>query len=183
MGKIYLLMGEGAGKTTSALGLAMRSLGHNRRVVVIQFMKFWKNTGEYLIQKKLKPNYEVYQFGRPVWLKISKKKPVYGKKKFVAHEIERLDREYALEGMFKADCILKEKPHLLILDELGLAVNLGLVSEKEALCLLKNVPKETSVVITGRKMPKSLIKRADFANEIKSVKYSRDAEAEEGIQF
>jgi len=47
MGYIYLYTGSGGGKTTNALGLALRSVGHGHKVVIIQFMKWWKNTGEY----------------------------------------------------------------------------------------------------------------------------------------
>ena len=63
---VYLYTGNGAGKTTNALGLALRSLGHNHKVIIIQFLKWWKNTGEYKFQKQNK-NYKVYQFGRKGW--------------------------------------------------------------------------------------------------------------------
>jgi ATP:corrinoid adenosyltransferase len=57
-GHIYLYTGTGGGKTTNALGLALRSTGHKRKVVIIQFLKWWKNTGEYKIRRILAPNYE-----------------------------------------------------------------------------------------------------------------------------
>ena len=59
LGYIYLYTGTGGGKTTNALGLALRSVGHGHKVVIIQFMKWWKNTGEYKIRKKLQPYYEI----------------------------------------------------------------------------------------------------------------------------
>ena len=62
MGHIYLYVGTGAGKTTNALGLALRSVGHKHKVIIIQFMKWWKNIGEFKIQKMLAPYYEIYQF-------------------------------------------------------------------------------------------------------------------------
>ena len=67
MGHVYLYTGTGAGKTANALGLALRSVGHRHTVVIIQFMKWWKNTGEYKIRNMLKPHYEIYLFGREGW--------------------------------------------------------------------------------------------------------------------
>jgi cob(I)alamin adenosyltransferase len=184
MGKIYLITGKGAGKTTSALGLAMRSIGHGHRVVVIQFLKFWKNTGEYKIQSKLKGFYKVYQFGRPVWLKLDGQKAEFGKKKFHLEAVKKLDREYALRGLGKAEEImLHHKPDLLILDEACLAVHSGILKEKEVLGLMKKVPAKTTLVLTGRGATKGMIKRADFVNTISPTKYPKSAKAEKGIQF
>ncbi|MCK4435107.1 cob(I)yrinic acid a,c-diamide adenosyltransferase, partial [Candidatus Bathyarchaeota archaeon] len=67
MGYVYIYTGTGAGKTANALGLALRSVGHKHKVVLIQFLKWWKNTGEYKIRKMLAPYYEIYQFGRKGW--------------------------------------------------------------------------------------------------------------------
>lgn len=184
MGKVYIFMGDGAGKTTGALGLAMRSIGHNRNVVMIQFMKWWKNTGEYKIQKKLGKYYKVYQFGRPVWLKITKGKTEFGGKKFKVEEKKEIDRQYALSGLKKTEEVMKkEKPDLLILDEIGLAAYDKLLEVKEILELLKKIPKRTTVILTGRKMPKELVKRADFVNETRAVKYPKNNPAEKGIQY
>ncbi len=184
MGKIYLFTGQGAGKTTSALGLAMRSIGQNYKVVAIEFMKWWKDTGEYKIQSKLGKYYKVYQFGRPVWLKLDGRKAKFGKKKFSVKEINNLDREYALRGLFKAEEImLKEKPNLLILDEICLAVHSKLLKAEEVIALLDEAPKETTIVMTGRKASRELIKRADFVNEIRAVKYPKNIPSEKGIQY
>jgi cob(I)alamin adenosyltransferase len=184
MGKIYLFTGEGAGKTTNALGLAMRSIGHNHKVVMIQFMKWWKNTGEYKIQNKLKPYFKVYQFGRPVWLKLDGGKAKFGKKKFNVKEVQKLDREYALKGLFKAEEImLKDKPDLLILDEICLAVHSKLLRGSEVLAILDEIPQKTTVVLTGRHASKSLIKKADFVNTMNVTKYPSNIPSEEGIQY
>ncbi len=184
MGHIYLYTGEGAGKTTSALGLALRSIGHKHKVVMIQFMKWWKNTGEYKIQKMLKRYYEVYQFGRPGWLKISKGQAKFGKYKFKVRNIEELDREFALKGLeFAKKVMLRKKPHLLILDEINLACHSGLLKVEEVLNLLKNIPKRTNVILTGRKAPKALINRADYVNEIIPIKFPQNIMSVKGIQY
>jgi len=187
MGYIYLFTGEGAGKTTNALGLALRSLGHRHKVVIIQFMKWWKNTGEYKIQKKLKPYYKVYQFGAPGWLKIdSKKKKTekFGKTEFKTRKAEKIDRKYALNGLEKAgEIMLKEKPNLLVLDEINLAVHSKLLTIKEVLDFLKKVTKKTTIVMTGRYAPKALVKRADFVDVINVIKHPKHIPAQKGIQY
>lgn len=181
---VYIITGDGAGKTTSSLGMAMRSLGHGHKVVMIQWMKHWKNTGEYKIQRVLGKNYRVYQFGYPGWLKLSKSDAKFGSHKYKVHSAENIDREYALRGLRKAEEVVKkEKPHLLILDEICLAVASGLVTSDEVLQLLDKIPKKMDVVLTGRHAPRKLIKRADFVNEVVAKKYSSRQRAKKGIQY
>jgi len=170
MGYVYLYTGTGAGKTTNALGLALRSIGHKHKVVIIQFLKWWKNTGEYKIQKMLTPYYEIYQFGRKGW-----------------HGLDNLnerDKKLAYKALRFAEKILKEKkPHLLVLDEINLALYCKLLDVKEVLKLLDKVPKKTDVVLTGRFAPKELIDRADFVNEIVDIKHLKEMVATKGIQY
>jgi len=185
MGHIYLYTGTGAGKTTNALGLALRSIGHKQKVVIIQFMKYWKNIGEYKIRNKLKPYYEIYQFGRPGWLKVDGKNEIrYRGMKFKVRSVEELDKELARKALkFAEEKMLKEKPHLLVLDEINLAVHLGLLKVEEVLQFLEKIPKRTQVVLTGRYAPKELIERADFVNEIIEVKYPKEFVTTKGIQY
>jgi len=183
MGKVYLFTGSGAGKTTNALGLALRSIGHDHNVIMIQFMKYWEGTGEFKAQKKLK-GYKVYQYGRPGWLKISGGKAKFGKQKFKTRRIEPSDRKYALEGLKKAEMIMdKEKPDLLILDEINLAVHAGLLETEEVLSLLDKIPKETTIVMTGRKAHKALISRADYVDIITATKRPKISKTTKGIQY
>lgn len=183
MGLVYLFTGSGAGKTTNALGLALRSIGHGHKVVVVQFMKYWKSTGEYKIQKKLK-DYKVYQYGRPGWLKISGSLGRFGKKKFKLRGVEELDREYALKGLKKAyDIMMKERPNLLVLDEINLAVATELLNIKEVLGFLKIIPQKTTIILTGRKAHKKLIERADFVDIIQATKRPKISKAMKGVQY
>ena len=108
MGHIYLYTGTGGGKTVNALGLALRSVGHEHKVVIIQFLKWWKNTGEYKIREKLQPYYQIYQFGRYGWKGLD--------------NLGEEDRRLTKEGLEFAKKVVKEKKtHLLILDEINLA--------------------------------------------------------------
>jgi len=170
MGYVYLYTGMGAGKTTNALGLALRSVGHKRKVVIIQFLKWWKNTGEYKIRKMLAPYYEIYQFGRKGWHGLS--------------NLGEEDKELAHKALRFAEKIVKEKkPHLLVLDEVNLALHCKLLDIEEILEFLDNLPKETDIVLTGRFAPIELVKRAEFVNEIIAIKYPKKMVTTKGIQW
>jgi len=169
MGYIYLYTGNGAGKTCNALGLALRSIGHNQKVVIIQFMKWWKNIGEYKIRKKLYPYYEIYQFGRKGWVGLN--------------NLNEKDKKLAEKGLRFAEKVLRKKPDLLVLDEINLAVSCNLLDSKDVLEFLKKVPKKTTVVLTGRNAPKEIINRADFVNEITDLKHPKKIPTTKGIQY
>jgi cob(I)alamin adenosyltransferase len=170
MGYIYLYTGTGAGKTANALGLALRSVGHKRRVIIIQFLKWWKNTGEYKIRKMLAPYYEIYQFGRKGWHGLG--------------NLDEEDRKLASKALKFAEKMVNEKkPHLLVLDEINLALYCKLLSIKEVLDFLDKIPKQTDVVLTGRFAPQELINRAEFVNEIVCTKSPREMVMTKGIQY
>jgi len=170
MGHVYLYSGTGAGKTTNALGLALRSIGHRHTVVIIQFLKWWKNTGEYKVKDMLKPYYEIYQFGREGWQGLA--------------NLDERDQKLAKEGLAFAKKIVKEKkPNLLILDEINLAIYCKLLTAEEVIAFLDTVPKKTDVVLTGRFAPRELFDRADFVNEILDIKYPEKPVTTKGIQY
>jgi cob(I)alamin adenosyltransferase len=168
---LYVYTGEGGGKTTAALGLALRSVGHGHKVVIVQFMKGRKDIGEWKIARRLAPQYEIHQFGREGFVDL--KNP------------SEEDKQLAKKGLEFAREVAFRKPNLLILDELNLAVAVGLLKLEEVMKLLDEIPKEVVVVVTGRYAPKELIDRADFANEVKDVKhpFKKGIPAKEGIQF
>lgn len=166
---VYLWTGNGWGKTTSALGAALRCLGHSYKVVIIQFMKGRKDRiGEYKIKKSL-PGFEIYQFGRKGWVNL--KKP------------SDEDRKLARKGLEFAKKKAKEKPFLLVLDEINLAVAIGLLNEKEVINFLDKIPEKVHVYMTGRYATKGLIKRADYANEIVLRKGPKKLIGEKGIDY
>lgn len=168
-GLVYIWTGIGAGKTTSALGVALRQAGHKQKAIVIQFMKGRKDIGEYKVRNRLKPYYEIYQFGRKGWVNL--KKP----------SIQ--DKEIAKKGLAFAYKCLKKKPHLIVLDEINLAVAAKLLAAKEVIDFLNKVPVKTSVYLTGRYAPKELIDRADYATEFVTLKQPRKMSARKGIEY
>jgi cob(I)alamin adenosyltransferase len=170
MGYVYLYVGTGAGKTTNALGLALRSVGHRHKVIIIQFMKWWKNIGEYKVQKMLAPYYEIYQFGRKGWIGLG--------------NLNDADKKLAEKALKFAEKITNEKkPSLLVLDEINLALYCQLLDVREVIDFLNRIPKDTDVVLTGRFAPQELIERADFVNEVKDVKYPKNMVTTIGIQY
>jgi cob(I)alamin adenosyltransferase len=170
MGYVYLYTGTGAGKTANALGLALRSVGHKRKVVIIQFLKWWKNTGEYKIRNLLSPYYEIYQFGRKGWHGLG--------------NLDDEDKRLVKKGLKFAEKIVKEKrPDLLILDEINLVLYCKLLDVKEVLQFLDEIPKKTDVVLTGRYAPQELVERAEFVNEVIGVKYPKEMVTTKGIQY
>ena len=175
--------GTGGGKTANALGLALRSVGHGKKVVLIQFLKWEKDVGEYLIKDRLKPFYEIYQFGREAWLGEEDKVAEFGGEKFNVEAVKSQDKALAKEALDFAAHVLTKRPHLLILDEINLATQWKLLDVKDVLTLLEHVPKETTVVMTGRLAPKELIDRADFVNIIQGVKMPKRFKPTEGIQY
>ena len=184
MGYIYLYTGTGGGKTANALGLALRSVGHNKSVIIIQFLKWKKDIGEILVKEKLAPYYEIYQFGRQAWLGEEEKTAEFGGEKFTVESVKSHDKELAKKGLdFAAQVMKEKKPHLLVLDEIGLAAQWKLLEVKDVLELLDNVPDETTVVMTGRLAPKQLVDRADFVNIVQDVKMPKHFKLTEGIQY
>jgi len=170
MGYVYLYTGTGAGKTANALGLALRSVGHKHKVIIIQFLKWWRNTGEYQIRDMLAPYYEIYQFGRKGWIGLG--------------NLDEEDKKLAHKALDFAGRIAEEKkPNLLILDEINLALYCQLLEANEVIGFLDRLPADTDVVLTGRYAPKELMERADFVNEVKEVKYPRESVTTKGIQY
>lgn len=185
MGHVYLYYGTGGGKTSNALGLALRSVGHGRNVVIVQFLKWRKDTGEYKIMERLKPYYEIRLFGRPGWIspEATREEITVGGMSFKVRGIEPPDREMARNGLDFTRQKLAEKPDLLVLDEICLAIYLGLLDVKEVLDILSLVPEATDVVMTGRYAPRELMERADFVNEIVERKAPDCFVMTQGIQF
>ena len=168
MAIVHVYTGNGGGKTTAALGVSMRALGHGKRVVFVQFMK-GRQTGEFLIKNRL-PGFEIKQFGRKDFIDLDKP----------------LEEDIALaeKGLEFVRRSLENPPFLLVLDELNLAISCGLVKVHDVLELLENIPPELHVIVTGRNAPKEMTERADFVTELSDTKSPEEAyPAREGIEY
>lgn len=168
---IQIYTGNGKGKTTAALGLALRAVGHNKKVIMIQFMKGKINYGELKSAMMLK-NFKIEQYGRPDF--VDKDHPA------------KIDIDLAKKGFERAKEIIKGKKYdIVILDELNVAVDYGLISVKEVVELLKKTPKKMEIIITGRYMPEEFKAYADLVSEIIEVKhyFQKGTKARKGIEY
>jgi cob(I)alamin adenosyltransferase len=155
-GNIILYTGNGGGKTAAALGIALRGVGHGKKVVVVQFMKGRKDIGEYKASKRLKPELVMKQFGRDGFVNLL--------------DPLKEDKELAKKGLEYAKKSAEKKPGTLILDEVNLAAAIGLLDVKDVVSFLKYIPRETIVILTGRNAPKEFTDYADYVVELKDVK-------------
>lgn len=181
MGHVYLFTGNGGGKTTNSLGIAMRSLAHGKNVLIVQFMKWNDQTGEYLFAKqwnkfreenKKLPEFKVVQYGRKGWHGVKNLTDEDGIK-------TRQALHYAyVEGKFS-------DYKLVILDEINYAVHCKLLDVKDVKEVIRliMVDDAVDVIMTGRHASKDLKDFADFVNEINVIKTSDKMVCTEGIQW
>ncbi len=171
--RVHVYTGEGEGKTIAAFGLALRAIGHGKKVLVVQFLKGRKDVGEYKVQEKLRPLLEVRQFGKPHFINLTEPSPE-------DKELAQKALDYARRALQASD-----KPDILILDEVNLAAHIGLVSVEEVLALIESAPKDVTIVLTGRYAPREFIERADLATEMKKLKhpFNKGVSAEKGLEY
>ncbi len=168
---IYLYTGPGEGKTSAALGHALRALGHQMDVVVVQFLKGWKNTGIAKLKNKIK-NLKIYQFGKRSFTDFKNLTPT--------------DYLFAEKGFeFVKNLVKKNPPDLLILDEINLILAYKLIPLDSFLEFLENLPKKTHLILTGRKAPKELRERADLITYFKEIKhpFQKGIKAKRGLDY
>jgi cob(I)alamin adenosyltransferase len=154
---VEVYTGGGKGKTTAALGLALRATGHGWRVLCIQFMKGNPDYGEIGASKGVR-NLTVVQTGLPTF--VEKGNP------------SREDLAEAERGMKLArEALASGKYRMLVLDEINVAVDYGLVKLEDALALIDACPAEVELVLTGRDAKQALIDRADLVSEVREIKH------------
>lgn len=166
---IHIYTGDGKGKTTAALGLALRAAGAGLKVYIGQFLK-GREYSELKILKKIR-NIKIELYGRGCFIKV---KP------------QKKDIELAKKGIAKAKKIISEKKYdLVILDEINVALYYNLIKLKDVLTLIKQTPKRIDLILTGRKVHPKILKLADLVSEIKEVKhyYKKGVKARKGIEF
>lgn len=155
---LHVYTGNGKGKTTCALGLALRAIGHGLRVVMIQFMKGGIKYGELESAKLLTPLFTIIPMGRADF--VSKENPAL------------VDIEWAEKGLNTAEEIIKnEACDILILDELLVAVDFRLVSVERVIELIKKTPSTIELVLTGRGAPPEISGIADLVSEMVEIKH------------
>ena len=171
-GLIIVNTGNGKGKTTAALGMVMRSLGHGFRVTVIQFIKGAWEPAEKAVLEKWPDQLEFYAMGEGfTW---------------ETQDRER-DTEMAQKAWAKAlEAIKNPDINVTLLDEVNIALKLGYLSIEHVLDGLAQKPEESHVILTGRGAPAELIENADLVTEMTLVKHpfkEQGIKAQPGIEF
>ncbi|KLU62239.1 Cob(I)yrinic acid a,c-diamide adenosyltransferase [Peptococcaceae bacterium CEB3] len=170
-GLVLVYTGNGKGKTTAALGLSLRALGHGRRVGFLQFMKGSQDYGEVKIAAAL-PGFVLEQTGRDSFVNPEDPDPV--------------DVAMAKEGLRRGEkWLLEEKFDLVVFDEILVAAGFGLLSAAEILEVLAKRPPETDLVLTGRYAPEAIIEAADTVTMMEEIRhaYQRGVTAKAGMEF
>ncbi|WP_297459394.1 cob(I)yrinic acid a,c-diamide adenosyltransferase [Thermococcus sp.] len=169
LGLVHIYTGNGKGKTTAALGLAVRMLGSGGKVIILQFMKAPDLYGE---QKKIRECGAVIEsFGLP---------------RFVHGKPEPEDIEAAKRALERAKEVASSGEwDLVILDEICVALGFGMLDVNEVKELIQNKAPHTELVLTGRYCPEELFELADYVTEMREVKhpYQRGILARKGVEF
>jgi cob(I)alamin adenosyltransferase len=170
-GQIQVYTGNGKGKTTAALGLALRAAGRELMVCVIQFMKGGGPYGEHLAAPRLAPYLTIVQTGRQGWVNRENPDPEDVR---LAHEALAMAERALTDGRYD----------LVILDEINGAVSFGLIGVDEVLALLARKPAAVEVVLTGRNAHERVIEAADLVTEMREIKhyYKTGVPARVGIE-
>ncbi|MEM3088979.1 MAG: cob(I)yrinic acid a,c-diamide adenosyltransferase [Candidatus Nitrosotenuis sp.] len=173
-GLVIVYTGKGKGKTTAALGVAFRATGHGMRTCMIQFIKGSWHYGEMSSSKRLEPEFELTAVGKGFVGIMDDSSPKEDHEK-IAKEAVRISKEKILCGKYD----------IVILDEINYAVNLGLVSVDDVMDLIRNKPKNLSLVLTGNHARDEIIDAADLVTEMKEVKhpFQRGIRAKKGIDY
>ena len=172
-GLLLVFTGEGKGKTTAAVGSAIRALGQNMKVCYISFHKNPREqaSGEIGILKRL----GVDTFG------FAEEHPSFNPKVSVSTV-----RQECLKALAFIEKIFEEDAYdLLVLDELCIALRDSFLKEEEVLSLLKRKPAHLSIIITGREAPESICEMADMVSEVRKIKHHFDKgiKAKRGIEY
>jgi cob(I)alamin adenosyltransferase len=190
-GLVQVYTGEGKGKTTAALGLGLRAVGHGYRVRMIQFMKGTSYTGEVQAVRRLAPDFQIFQFGRDC--KYADKMRLgeavcdgCGQCFVTLGNPEPRDMRYARQAYDLAVRTLDEaQADLVILDEISNALYYGLLDAEDVANLIERRPPGVELVLTGRNMPPAILDMADLVTEMKMVKHPFESgiAARHGIEY
>jgi cob(I)alamin adenosyltransferase len=169
-GYIHVYTGDGKGKTTAAAGLALRAVRAGLRVFIAQFVKGSKS-GEMDMLKKLSGKITIRQ---------------YGVRSFIKGQPAKTDRSLAHKGMTEVAAVVAAGRHdVVILDEMCVAMNLGLCELNQVLAMLNTRPAHVEIILTGRNAPRALINAADLITEMREIKhyFNKAVPARRGIEF
>ena len=174
-GLVIVFTGNGKGKTTAALGMGLRTLGHGYKVAIIQFIKGAWTTGEQKAFEKFSNNIEWKSLGAGFTWETQNR----NKDQFLVNKAWELAKE----------CIKNESYKLVILDEINIAIKLGYINTEEIIIFLKDLNMNKNlchVILTGRGASKEIIEFADLVTEMKLIKHpfrEQGIKAQECVEY
>lgn len=176
---VHIITGDGKGKTTAALGLALRAIGAGKKVIIIQFMKK-PDFSEYKAIKKYQLPIEIESYGLGFYKILGDKRPPAAHKKAAQKALRRAK-----------DAIASQKYDLIILDEINVAVSMKLINIDELLSLIDlfrttdNSQRTADLILTGRNAHPKIKRQTDLISDIKKIKhyFDRGINARKGIEF
>jgi cob(I)alamin adenosyltransferase len=173
-GLIVVITGDGKGKTTAALGIALRAAGYDMKVCIIQFMKGTMYSGEIDGIKRLAPDIELHVTGKGFY-KTTKDPSMYKTHRSKAQDAIMLANEKMRSGKYD----------ILILDEINNALTMKLVDLPQIMDMIDNKPPLMHLVLTGRDVSPEIIKRAHIVTEMKEIKhaYQQGIKPQKGIDY
>ncbi len=167
-GLVHVYTGDGKGKTTAALGLAIRAAGQGMKVAFIQFIK-GEPCGEHIFVKQYHP-FEIVQISSGDSFQKSK---------------QQLSQEAQQTLTYATEQMLSGNYDLVVLDEIFVAINQGLITTKQVLDLLDSMPATVELVLTGRNAAPEITQRADLVTEMLMIKhpFTGGTNARRGIEY
>jgi len=169
-GYIHVYTGNGKGKTTAALGLALRAIGAGRRVYIGQFMK-GQHYSELDAARLLDPHLTIEQYGQPDFC--------------VPGKVSPQDESLAREGMKKILSALDSGEYdIVVMDEVCTALYFKLLNTESVVAAMQNKPEKVELILTGRYAPQAIVDAADLVTEMAEVKhyYQKNIESRKGIE-
>jgi cob(I)alamin adenosyltransferase len=170
--RILLFTGDGKGKTTAALGMALRAAGHGMKSLVVQFVKSDKETGELASVEDI-PEIKIVQTGKGFV-------PDTETAEFQIH------KQCAESGLWTVqEALMTGTYQLVILDEICIAVSKNLLNEQQVLGVIEQAHANTIIVMTGRNASQGLVDVADTVTEMKCVKHGhrQNIQAQQGVEY
>ena len=172
---LYIFTGNGKGKTTAALGQALRAVGEGKRVLMVQFIKGPWKSGEDVFAKGLEPHFKLVKMGK-------------GFVGILGDTLPREEHQKAAEDALAYALAEAETKNwdIIILDEVNNAIHLGLISAEDILTFLDEVKNKVEhVILTGRDAPQKLVDRADLVTEMRDIKhpYEKGMKGRRGLEY
>lgn len=173
-GLVIVFTGDGKGKSSAALGITLRAFGHKMYVSFIQFIKSESDTGESRACERLAPEIEFVSLGKGFVNCCGNTAPMEDHKKAAAEALTAARQR-----------IQSASWDIVVLDEINIAVKLGLVDIKDVLDLVRSKPPELHLILTGRDAHPDLIAAADMVTEMRDLKhpYNSGVPAQQGIDY